>query len=264
VSAVIVNIDCTETDVCVRARIGAVPTFLLICRRSSKYLITAQGRPSGEWASLLQSKLGSSVREIASDDDLNKHVLRTIEGATSFHLTLPKSETGLLKTYEQFSANFHIFGCSFGHIFAEESKPAPMNTYFSPVCGVVTVVTADNISRFLNRFRFSDFHHYNMMEWHEQIRDHRFGLVIVSEHLKDSEKRAFYTFSSQVCNRIRFSWGLVRTELNLFRSTNVESEEAPLLFVTGKVEGRQCMIIAQKKIDDASHLAMFEGMIKGE
>jgi hypothetical protein len=263
-NVIFTNIDCSTSYVCGQARIAGVPTFLLIRGRSSKYWTTTYVRSSGEWASFLESQLGPTAREITSDADLSAHISRTTEGATSFRLTLPESDAALLKAYQQLSGNLRVFGGSFGYTFGPESKAAEITAFFSPVCAVMSSVNADNIGAFLNRYRFSDFHHYDMMEWEEQSRDHLFGLVIVSEELKDSQKRAFHTFSKRLCNRMRFGWGSVRTDLDLFRTTNVEAEEAPFLYVTGQVNREQCTVISKKRIGDVSQIAILEGVIEGK
>jgi hypothetical protein len=62
---------------------------------------------------------------------------------------------------------------------------------------------------------------------------------------------------------MRFGWGSVQTDLNLFKSTNVEAEEAPFLYVTGNVDGQECTIVSKRKINDVSHITIFEGVIEG-
>jgi hypothetical protein len=62
---------------------------------------------------------------------------------------------------------------------------------------------------------------------------------------------------------MRFGWSSIQDDYVLFSQTNVEPEETPFLYITGKQGESPCTVLSKRKFDDPSHLAIIEDVIVG-
>jgi thiol-disulfide isomerase/thioredoxin len=259
---VFTDIDSQQSDVCWRAKIRGVPTFVLIRGTSAKYWVLDYGRSPSEWSNFLQSQIGPTAREIHSSEERDWAISQSMEGGTSFHLILPKSASDLLQLYKKLSITHRIYGVSLTYEWVETIEKPHITAYLSPKCSITSDISADHLGKFMTMNRFSDLHHYDMTEWHGVRSNLPFGLCIVRENFQDSQKAAFLNFSAEKCNRMRFGWAAAKTDLNLFKSTKVAEDDAPFLYITGTGE-QPCSVVSKRKIADWGHLPIFERVITG-
>jgi hypothetical protein len=259
-SVVFTHIDCTESELCGRAHVRGVPSFILIRGRAAKYWTVDYSRSPADWAGFLRAALGPTAREVNSDG-LEEIAAASKDGGTSFHLSLAPSDRDILRTYRQLSQTLRIYGCALSYEFKEGARPT-ITALFSPRCGLIA--DAADMQDFTTRYRFSDFHHYDMNEYRIQSRDTPFGLAVVPDKLGTAHKEAFAQFSERACGRMRFGWASIRNDHNLFSVTNVEPQEAPFLYITGTVADEKCVVISKKKAADRSHFEIFENVIGGK
>jgi thiol-disulfide isomerase/thioredoxin len=259
---VLTNIDYQRSDVCSRAKIRGVPTFLLIRGTSAKYWVQDYGRSPNDWSNFLQNQIGPIHREIHSDDEKRDSIRRSVNGGTAFHLTLPQGQTDLLKSYQRLSARDRIYGISMTYEISEKIDKPTIEAFLSPDCATSATIDKAGLEKFIVDNRFSDFHHYDLSEYHSMRNKQPFSLCIVHNDLRESQSRAFQKFSSENCHRMRFGWASAKSDQNLFKTTRVSEDDAPFLYVTRPGQP-ECSVVSKRRMSDFGNSQIFERMING-
>ena len=244
-------LSCVDNALCNKIGVRSVPTFVLIRGNDTRYWTRTHERNMKGWSSFLAEQTKLSVYEVTDESQRIQMIRKTYDGGTTFHLQLPEKNTTLLKKYKEAASFYGLRGCTFAYTMipeTEQDKKIIITAFHSPKCSFSQEIhKRDEIMDFVEKHKFSSFHHFDSGEINDLIDEKKsFLLTMTDDPLPHEQRDALELISQNHCNDIITGWGDRNNDQLILDFVNKEAQSNPFYFVVNPQ--KKCLLISDESL----------------
>lgn len=227
---VFTSVSCASGDLCGRIPVRAVPAFVLIRGPDPKYWIQTYERNYMGWNKFLEQHINAKAIEIKDAMEINTHVSKTYRGGTTYYLTVPDQTSVVFKAFKKLVPIYAPMSCTFVYRF--DGKSTKITAYKSSSCVITNEsITSTNIAEFVEKNRFSSYHHFGRLELYKLAMNNVSVFVtICEEYVNEYQQLALDRLSTQFCGKIEFGWAEKTADYEIVSFSRMSRDDVPFYF----------------------------------